>query len=83
MATGRASEGDRSMNAHELRSPPRPDQFPPELVESLSDLLAAMLVAEWKAQHSQMIKEPTVSSPRGINHDDSNGIRSQSLTPIM
>ena len=46
-----------------------------ELVESLSDALAQMLVAEWKAKHSQGITAVMVNSPRGFNHADSTIIR--------
>jgi len=42
-----------------------PNEVPLELLESLSDLLASMLIAEWKVQHSQTVTEPTVNSPRG------------------
>jgi len=63
------------MSIHVRPTPPRPDQLPVELVESLSDLLATMLVAEWRARHSQTVTELMVNSPRGINHDDSRGTR--------
>lgn len=43
------------------------DQLPVELVEALSDLLASMLVDEWKAQRSQSVTEFTVSSPPQTN----------------
>lgn len=49
--------------------------LPADLVESLSDLLASMLIEEWKVRHCQQGTETTVNSPGGLNHDDSRGIR--------
>ncbi len=40
------------MSQQETPSPPRHNQLPAELVESLSDSLAALLVAEWRRRHS-------------------------------
>jgi hypothetical protein len=50
---------------------PIPDRLPLDLLESLSDLLASILVEEWKAQHSQIVTEFTVGSPRGFDHAES------------
>ena len=55
------------MSMHARPITPKPDQLPVDLIESLSDLLALMLVAEWKAQHSQTVAELTVSSPPQTN----------------
>ena len=46
------------MSMHARPMTLKPDQLSVELVESLSDLLGAMLVAEWTAQHSESITEP-------------------------
>lgn len=44
--------------------------YPEELVESLSDLLAQMLVNAWKSEYSQGVTAATVNSPGGSNRRD-------------
>ena len=41
--------------------------YPEALVESLSDLLAQMLVNAWKDEYSQPVPVATVNSPGGSN----------------
>jgi hypothetical protein len=55
------------MNKRARSRTPKPDQPPVDLIESLVDLLASMLVEEWKAQHSQIVTELMVSSPPQTN----------------
>jgi len=43
------------------------DSLSEDQVESLSDSLAALLVAEWKTKHFQHLNQATVSSPGGCN----------------
>lgn len=42
----------------------------PELLESLSDLLATMLVNAWGTQHSQGLTQSTVKTPGGLNRGE-------------
>ena len=52
-----------------------------EQIESLSDLLVVILVAEWKTMHSQPFIDVTVNSLGGCNRLASEVVRSCSNTP--
>jgi hypothetical protein len=58
--------------AHAANSQPEKGSFPPSapLLEQMADGLAALLVAEWKARHSQRVSDGTVKSPGGFDHAD-------------